>query len=191
MNPYSSLFFALLTFLSLSAQAATGLVYSHILPPLGVHITAMTTDSAGNVYVTGSTQYSLFPATPGVVQTKFAGGDCSYPVLPGQPPQGFTCPDAFVIKLDAQGNVVFATLLGGAGFDEATSIALDGAGNIYIAGITTSFNFPQAAGMRFAGRGPTFLAKLNPTGTALLYTALIQGTGDLPFQIRIAVDQHD
>src|SRR6266404_487981 len=135
--------FAVFTFLTLSAQGATGLVYSHILPSLGGRITAVITDSAGNVYITGSTQNPSFAATPGVVQTKFVGGDCSERVFPGQPPQGFTCPDAFVIKLDAQGNTVFATLLGGGGFDEATSIGLDGAGNIYIAGITTSHNFPQ------------------------------------------------
>src|ERR1700694_2328296 len=149
MKLYTSLLFVI----SLSAQAATGLVYSHVLPSLGAHITAMTTDSAGNVYITGATQVFAFPATPGVVQPKFVGGDCSYAVLPGQPPQGFVCPDAFVIKLDAQGNIAFATYLGGSGYDEATSIGVDGAGNIYVAGITTSFNFPQATGMRFGGRG--------------------------------------
>jgi uncharacterized protein (TIGR03437 family) len=164
---------------------ANGFIYSNILPSLGsptsTTITAMTTDSVGNVYITGSTMDEAFPVTPGVFQPKFGGGLCqSNP--PTFPPNFFPCPDAFVIKLDAQGQVAFATYLGSSGSDGATSIGVDGAGNIYIAGGTTSVNFPVSAGARFAGPSATFLVKLNPTGTALLYTAFIPGTGDLPLQ---------
>jgi uncharacterized protein (TIGR03437 family) len=141
----------------------------------------MTTDPAGNVYVTGYTMNEAFPVTPGVVQPKFAGGIC---ILSPSIPLNFTiCPDAFVVKVDARGQLAFATYLGGSGWDAATSIGVDGVGNIYIAGNTTSFNFPRSAGARFGGPGPTFIAKLNPTGTTLLYTASIPGTGDLPFQM--------
>jgi uncharacterized protein (TIGR03437 family) len=182
MRPRASFFSVELIFLSFSAQAATGPVYSHILPSLGAPnsttITAMTTDSAGNVYAAGFTMNDAFPVTKGVVQPKFGSGLCI--LLPSSIPLNFTiCPDAFVMKLDAQGKVAFATYLGGSGWDEATSIDVDGAGNIYIAGSTSSSNFPRSPGARFAGPGTTFLAKLNPTGTALLYTALIPGTGDL------------
>jgi uncharacterized protein (TIGR03437 family) len=167
------------------ACLAAGFSYSNILPSLGspssTTITAMTTDSAGNVYVTGYTMNEAFPVTPGVVQPKFAGGICL--LSPSIPPNFTICPDAFVIKLDAGGQVTFATFLGGSGWDQATSIGVDGAGNIYIAGTTTSFNFPRFTGTRFGGPSATFIAKLNPTGTALLYTASIPGTGDLPFQM--------
>lgn len=138
----------------------------------------MTTDASGNVYVAGFTGNDAFPVTQGVVQPTFGGGLCI--LLPVSIPLNFTiCPDAFVVKLDAQGKVAFATYLGGSGWDEATSIGVDGAGNIYIAGSTSSSNFPRSAGARFAGPGVTFLAKLNSTGTALFYTALMPGTGDL------------
>src|ERR1700694_5970582 len=174
-----------ISFLCAELTCFAGFVYSNILPSLGspasTTITAMTKDSAGNVYVIGSTTNEAFPVTPGVVQPKFAGGLCqSNP--PTFPPNFFPCPDAFVIKLDPQGRIVFSTFLGGSGSDQATSIGVDGAGNIYIAGIATSSNFPRSAGSLFGGPGPTFLAKLNPTGTALLYTAFIPGTGDLPLR---------
>ena len=68
-----------------------------------------------------------FPATPGVVQQQWGGGICTFGGLPSQQ-QVFPCPDAFVIKLDARGQVAFATYLGGFGFDQATSIGVDAAG---------------------------------------------------------------
>lgn len=142
----------------------------------------MTTDAAGNVYLTGWTEEPVLAATPGVVQSKFSGGSCTNgnngPNL--APPPTFTCPDAFVIKLDTRGNVVFATYLGGNQFDQATSIALDAAGNIYIGGITSGF--PTLAGSKFTG-GATFIAKLNPSATALIYTASIPDTGPLPLSM--------
>lgn len=163
--------------------AQKGLDYSRIFPSIGnpndAAITAMATDAAGNVYLTGWTEEPILPVTPGVVQPKFSGGDCtdgSGGPNPTSPPT-FSCPDAFVMKLDTSGKVVFATYLGGPGFDQATSIGLDGAGNIYVAGITTGF--PSIAGSKFEG-GATFIAKLNPTATKLLYTASIPGTGLLP-----------
>src|ERR1700676_3215334 len=110
------------------ACLAGGFSYSNILPSLGspssTTITAMTTDSAGSVYITGYTVNDAFPVTPGVVQQKFAGGIC---LLSPSIPLNFTiCPDAFVIKLDAGGQVAFATYLGGSGWDQATSIGVDG-----------------------------------------------------------------
>jgi uncharacterized protein (TIGR03437 family) len=137
------------------------------------------TDAAGNVYLTGYTESSSFPTTPGVVQPKWGGGSCNNGGSPFNPPPTFNCPNTFVIKLDAQGNMVFATYLGGANFNQGTSVGVDSAGNIYVAGITTGF--PTIPGSKFSG-GATFIAKLNPTGTALLYTASIPGTGLMPFR---------
>ncbi len=166
-------------------SANTGLIYSNIIPSLGgadaTTVTATITDAAGNVYLTGSTTYSAFPTTPGVVQPMMQDGACAYQSgSPFNPPPAFPCPDAFVIKLDAQGNIIFATLLGGGGYDQATSIGLDGVGNIYLAGTTTSGNFPAPAGQPFPTIAPTFIAKLNPMGTEVLYSILLPGTGNIP-----------
>jgi uncharacterized protein (TIGR03437 family) len=170
-------------FLAIDTAHAAGPAYSRIIPSLGstsdTKITAVSTDAAGNVYLTGSTQSLSFPSTAGVVQPNWGGGSCNLGGSPFNPPPTFLCPDAFVVKLDAQGNMVFATYLGGGGYDQGTAIGTDAAGNIYVAGITT--RFPTTAGSKYSG-GATFIAKLNPTGTALLYTASIPGTGLLPFQ---------
>jgi uncharacterized protein (TIGR03437 family) len=172
--------FALIVFSSPS-HAATGLFYSKILPGSGATVAAMATDSAGNVYLTGSTvQY--FTTTPGVVQPNFGGGSCNYGGSPFMPPTSFSCPDAFVMKLDVNGNVVFATFLGGAGWDQGTSIGVDGAGNIYVAGITNGYRFPNPpANSPFKGPAATFIAKLNPSGTELVHLNFLPGTGLLPF----------
>jgi uncharacterized protein (TIGR03437 family) len=161
----------------LSCAAQDGLIYSRIFPFLGsVHdtaITAMTSDAAGNIYLTGWTEEPSLPVTPGVVQPKFTGGGCT----DGPNTTPYTCPDGFVVKLDANSNIVFATYLGG-GYSQTSSIGLDAAGNIYVASITTGFS--TLPGSKYTG-GATFIVKLNPTGTAFLYTAAIPGTGNLPF----------
>lgn len=180
---------ALFFFLNFAHAASP--TYSRIIPSLGstsdTKIAAVATDAAGNIYLTGFTEDLAFPTTAGVVQPKWGGGSCNNGGSPFNPPQTFPCPDAFVVKLDSQGNVVFATYLGGSAFDQGTSIAVDAAGNIYVAGITVGTiaggpaEFPSIPGSKFRG-GATFIAKLNPAGAALLYTASIPGTGFGPFQ---------
>jgi hypothetical protein len=156
--------------------AQDGLDYSRILPFQGnqyaSEVTAMTTDSTGNIYLTGWTNEANIPVTPGVVQPRFNGGVCT-----NGPTSEVPCPVPFLIKLDGQSHVVFATYLGGY---QPTSISLDAAGNIYIAGISTGIE--TIPGSKFTG-GATFIYKLNPSGTTFLYTAAIPGTGPLPFNM--------
>jgi uncharacterized protein (TIGR03437 family) len=168
----------------LACLAQDGLDYSRILPIQGdqyvTAVTAMATDAAGNIYLTGWTNEDNIPVTAGVVQPKFTGGECSNGSLGGgspTPPQEFPCPTPFLIKLNAQSHVVFATYLGGY---QPSSIGVDAAGNIYVAGISTGIE--TIPGSKFTG-GATFIYKLNPSGTAFLYTAAIPGTGSLPFNM--------
>ncbi len=62
----------------------------------------------------------------------------------------------------------YATFLGGNRADELHAITVDSAGNSYVAGITTSTN---------RGDADATLRKINPTGTAVLYTANFGGGG--------------
>jgi uncharacterized protein (TIGR03437 family) len=76
----------------------------------------------------------------------------------------------------------YGTFFGGTGFDGANSLAVDLAGNTYITGYTQSANLP-AAGQRvfqqsLRGGGDAFVAKLNPSGTGLVYVTYLGGTGD-------------
>ena len=149
--------------------------------PANTTVAAMAVDAAGNTYLTGSTTSSSFPATAGALQTQFSGGTCG--TLPGF--HGvllmFPCADAFVIKLDPAGNVLFATYFGGNGNETgASAISVDASGNVYLAG-TTGPNtvsqpdtFPVTPGAAFTNlSGGGFVAKLNSSGTALVYSTLL------------------
>jgi hypothetical protein len=145
----------------------SALVYSTYLGGSGIDREIgrdITVDSAGNVYVTGSTDSIDFPT-----------------VSPLQPTYGGGASDVFVAKLSASGSVlVYSTYLGGSGTDERTDIAIDSAGNAYVTGVTTSTDFPTANPLQATknGGGDAFVAKLNTDGSALLYSSYLGGSGD-------------
>ena len=117
-------------------------------------------DSAGNAYVTGDTVSTNFP-TANPLQPATGGGD-----------------DAFVAKLNASGTaLVYSTYLGGSGDDAGSDIAVDSAGNAYVTGYTRSTNFPTANPLQptFGGDRDAFVAKLNASGTALVYSTYLGG----------------
>ncbi len=122
-------------------------------------------DGAGNAYVTGATDSSNFPTTGGAYQTVFGGGTS----------------DAFVAKLNPAGNaLVYSTYLGGSGNEQANGIAVDGAGNAYVTGYFTG-SFPVTPGAFqtvAAGVQSSFVTKLNPAGSALLYSTYVGGSGN-------------
>ena len=171
-------------YLPVRAQAASDSQYNVLfsLKSSSSHVHAMAVDPAGNIYLTGSTESASFPTTPGAVQPKFGGGVCfALGIGPGGSGT-FPCDDAFVVKLDPTGKVIYSTYLGGTGLDVGFSIVADGAGNAYVAG-TTSTNFPPntfptTPGSPAAGLGPdAFVAKLNSQGTALMYARILPGAG--------------
>src|SRR5262249_11401582 len=93
----------------------------------------------------------------------------------------FHSDDAFVAKLNAMGSeLIYSTYLGGSGDDRGNSIALDAAGNAYIVGVTSSTDFPTAEPLQpsLKGKSDAFVAKLNPAGSALVYSTYLGGDGD-------------
>lgn len=120
-------------------------------------------DGSGNAFVTGSTSSRGFP-TVGPFQLAYGGG----------------ASDAFAAKIDATGsNLVYCTYLGGSDQDQALGIAIDAAGNAYVTGDTRSANFHTAMPLQAAYSGDTdaFVAKLNPAGSALVYSTFLGRTG--------------
>ena len=87
--------------------------------------------------------------------------------------------DAFVGRLDTNGAVVYLTYLGGNGDDLAFALAVDAAGNAYVTGSTSSTNFPTASPLQSTpgGGDDVFVTKLNPTGTALVFSTYLGGSG--------------
>ena len=73
-----------------------------------------------------------------------------------------------------------STYLGGSSDDIVYAIAGDSQGNAYVTGRTYSTNFPTLNPYRSTNSGgrDIFVAKLNSTGTALLYSTYIGGSGD-------------
>ncbi len=139
-------------------------------------------DTSGNAYVTGQTDSVDFP-TIGAVQNS-GGGNCKDPLG-----NSFVCFDAFVAKLNPAGSaLVYATYLGGRDDDHGTGIAVDSAGNAYVTGYTVSTNFPTINAFQGTLGGGNcgsslpcihaFVAKLNPAGSALLYSTYLGGTGN-------------
>jgi len=150
----------------------TGLVYSTYLGSMGTNISndffsfGIAIDSSRNAYVTGTTFSGNFPTTAGAFQTSLAGYN-----------------NAFVTKLNPSGTgVVYSTYLGGSSSDYGVSIAVDGLRNAYVAGDTDSSNFPTTAGafqtsppVGAAFTTSAFVSKLNPTGSALIYSTYLDG----------------
>jgi hypothetical protein len=141
------------------------------------------TDPSRNVYVTGKTRSTDFPITQGALQTVFGGGTCS----------GFPCEDAFVTKLGPDGNsLLFSTYLGGNDADVGLGIKVDSGSNIYIAGASYSKNFPTTQGsFQPTIKGThqnAFVAKLNPSGSSLIYSTYLGGSDGGNFATNIAID---
>jgi hypothetical protein len=142
--------------------ATGGLVFSTYWGGSGVdYINGVALDAKGAVYLAGYTESpDLRLKTP--FQTDRPG------------------PDAFAAKLAPNGrSLVYATYLGGGSSDMATSIAVDAAGCAYITGATDSGNFPLKHPFQKNRPGrDAYLAKLAPSGAALVTSTYLGGSGD-------------
>ncbi|MCG3119198.1 MAG: hypothetical protein ALAOOOJD_01543 [bacterium] len=83
----------------------------------------------------------------------------------------------------------YSTYLGGSGTEHAEGIAVDPAGSVYVTGWTDSPNFPTANPFQASRNGSqdAFVTKLNPSGSALVYSTYLGGN-DWDFGFGIAVD---
>lgn len=74
--------------------------------------------------------------------------------------------------------LVYSTYLGGSGDEEPSGIAVDANGNVYVAGATDSTDFPLGTiGAVSEESDHVYIAKLDPTGTNLIYADYLGGTG--------------
>jgi hypothetical protein len=130
---------------------------------------AIAVDQEGNVYVTGFNGGSAatFTGHPATLTAAQGGG-------------GF---GVFVVKMNSTGALVYDVVFGGGLTDVGGGIATDSTGNAYITGFTGSPNFPittgapQTSNYGNASNPNAFVAKVNTTGTALLYSTYLGGTG--------------
>ncbi len=77
-------------------------------------------------------------------------------------------------------SVLYASYLGGSFNDQGNAITVDTAGNAYVAGLTRSTDFPTVNPISNAGYGggtaDAFITKINPAGTAILYSTYLGGS---------------
>lgn len=135
---------------------------------------ALAVDSAGDVFVTGGTKSSDFPKI-NPLQGTLNGSE-----------------NAFVFELNPTGTaLIYSTYLGGIGTDVASGIAIDATGT-YVVGSTSSDNFPftsnayQESLVSIDNATNGFVTKLNPAGSALLYSTYLGGSGDFASGVAVS-----
>lgn len=162
------------------------LIYSTYLGgSSGAGASAVAVDGEGNAFITGSVSNNGFPVTPGAFQT----------TLPPAP--GILFPNVcYLSKLNTAGTaLLYSTLLGGAGYNNCNAILVDDQGHAFVTGMTTASDFPVTpgafqpmfrgrlyctGGSNCVGRSPSsnaFITRLNPSGTALVYSTYLGGSG--------------
>ncbi|AXC15762.1 Cell surface protein [Acidisarcina polymorpha] len=135
-------------------------------------------DAKGNAYLTGAAGSSDFPVTKGAFQVVNLEAN------------------AFVTKLNAAGSgLSYSTFLGGSSGEVGYSIAVDSSGSAYVTGSTSSMDFPITSKafqkMNNAppdGSSTAFVSKVDPGGTALIYSTYLGGTGGEDVGKGIAID---
>jgi photosystem II stability/assembly factor-like uncharacterized protein len=115
-------------------------------------------NSQGEVYVTGTTNSSDFPTTPGAYQEDNGGGSCG---------SGYPCMDAYITRLNADGTqAIYSTYLGGEENERSWGIAIDESGAAYVGGGTESED------------NVGWVKKLSADGGSLAFTTVLDGSED-------------
>jgi len=131
-----------------------------------VSATAVAVDSSGNAFLAGVTNSPDFPTTPGALER--------------------TARVFFVAEVNPTGSaLVYSTYFGGTtnngiGGENVPKLVLDSSDNVYLTGYTSATDFPVTAGAFQRTLGSTdsnaFVTKLNPSGSALVYSTYLGGT---------------
>jgi gliding motility-associated-like protein len=136
-------------------------------------------NSAGDVFIVGTTKSTNFPATTGAYDVSHNGQQ-----------------DAVVLKLNAAlSTLQWATFLGGTGDDAGCSIRLNSTGDVYVVGLTSGGGFPVTTGAYTStfqgGTYDGFVSRLNASGNALVNSTYI-GTGgkDIVYFIDIDINNN-
>ena len=145
-------------FLTKLSPDGSSLVYSTYL---GGQANGVAVGASGIAYVAGIGEPSDLPLPPDAFQTTLGA--------------------SYVAAVNPTGTaLIYATLLGGSNIDIARAITVDSDGDAFVVGETTSPDFPITEGAfqtKIAGGANAFITELNPTGTGLVYSTFLGGSG--------------
>jgi gliding motility-associated-like protein len=134
---------------------------------------AATPGADGSFFAGGVVFSTGYPTTLGAFQTTYQG------TTPGSYSTGY---DISIFKFSPNGTQrIYSTYLGGSGEEQPHSMIADAGGNLIIAGRSTSTNYPLLTTIPTPAPGSGYdivITKLNATGTALLGSVKIGGSGD-------------
>jgi hypothetical protein len=142
-------------------------------------VSSLAVDSAGNLYVAGSTSSNDFPTSQNALQSSL----------------GSSAGNTFVTKLNPSlSSLIYSTYLGQNSWADVGGphgLAVDASGNAFVVG-SASPGFPTTSGA-VQTNCPTaqdcaFLAKLNPGGSALLYSTFLAPAGSSSAATTVSVD---
>ena len=173
-----------------TAPAGNSLVYSSYLGGSTLNATTcnwcfpksellgIATDVSGNAYVTGYTNTTNFPVTPGSLMSNF--------------PYPNATETSFVSKLTSSGAIGYSTYFPGPLFGLLDGIAVDSDGAAYVTGGTSETNsFPVTntaiCNPSLESCSGSIVAKLDAAGANILYSTYL-GSGDMTFAQVIQLD---
>ncbi len=126
-------------------------------------INGVAADAVDAGYLTGRTTSSSFPhTTPGSFDVTHNGSG-----------------DIFLVKITGTTQINYGTFLGGSGDETGLAIRVDGSRNAVLVGSSSSSGFPtyNANQPFLRGARDAVIAKINPAGTALVYSTFFGGSG--------------
>jgi Abnormal spindle-like microcephaly-assoc'd, ASPM-SPD-2-Hydin/Beta-propeller repeat len=167
-------------FISKLSANGSVLLYSTYLGGTGANgdgAAGIAADSQGDAFVTGFTASPDFPTVNAFQGTLKNAGT-----------------NAFVAELNPSATaLLYSTYLGGSGLlgDFGQGIVVDSTGSAYVAGVTSSADFPLQGPIQgtLKSSGSTgFVTKFSATGSALVYSTYLGGSGSHDAALAIALD---
>jgi hypothetical protein len=154
------------------SDSSPSIVYSAVIG--GVNddeVAGLAVDGSGNCFLTGSTNSPDFPTTAGARNDLSKLNDL------------YSTAKIFVLKVNASGTaLIYSSVFGGSGADQATALTVDQSGAVYVAGGTTSADFPVTSGAYRAASQPSeanrkgFVAKFSTDGSVVQFATYVGGS---------------
>jgi len=130
-----------------------------------ISITGIGADAGGNVYILAIDLMQSIVTTPGALSLGRR--------------------DVVLLKLDPTGQtLLYAAAFGGNGVEGLLNLSVDADGDAYVMGVTSSTNFPGAANGAIPTPSGSFIAKVDPTGSKILYASYGRA-GENPWALNV------